>query len=161
MKYLPYAFVGRCPFYFPPINVGIPYAYGKAMDGMDKLSNMHAWCRTKTKNTQNEFNLIFWGLHVLVISKAQKTCVSIFCEMVEIATAPNGLVLHQLLLWLVKTCLRNLSLNARFVVPLPYVLQFVMQELNVFIPNHQACPKFVFIWMLTTITCLLECVVSN
>lgn len=60
--------------------------------------------------------------HPLVISNAQMIRVNIFCKVVEIAIASNELVFHQLLLWLVKAFLRNIGLNGRFFVSLPYVL---------------------------------------
>jgi hypothetical protein len=59
VKYLPSSFNGDVFFILPPIKTGIPDAYGKAMDGMDKIYDGHAWCRTKTTNIQNEFGLTF------------------------------------------------------------------------------------------------------
>jgi hypothetical protein len=50
VKYLPSSFNGDVLFILPPVKTGIPDAYGKAMDGMDKIYDGHAWCRTKTTN---------------------------------------------------------------------------------------------------------------
>lgn len=41
------------------VEVGVPNAYGKTMDGMDKIYDGHALCRTKTTNIQNEYGLTF------------------------------------------------------------------------------------------------------
>ena len=60
VKYLPSSFNGDVIFILPPVKTGIPNAYGTAMDGMDKIYDRHAWCRTKTTNIHNEFGLIFW-----------------------------------------------------------------------------------------------------
>ena len=59
MKYLPSSFNGNVIFILSPVKTGIPYAYDKAMDDMDKIYDVHVWCRTKTTNIQNEFGLTF------------------------------------------------------------------------------------------------------
>ena len=57
VKYLRYSFNGDVIFILAPVKTGIPYAYGKAMDSMDKIYDGHAWCKTNTTNTRNEFGL--------------------------------------------------------------------------------------------------------
>lgn len=101
VKYLPSAFDGDVLFILPPVNTGIPDAYGKAMDGMDKIYDGHAWCRTKTTNIQNEFGLTFRRSSCV----GHLQCPNQSCEYpsrkVESAIVPNGSVLHRLHSWLV------------------------------------------------------------
>ena len=56
---MPFSFNGDVLFILPPVKIGIPYAYGKAMDGMDKIYNGHVWYKTNTTNIHNKFGLIF------------------------------------------------------------------------------------------------------
>lgn len=46
VKCLPHAFNGIIIFILPHVKVGVLDAYEKAMDGMDKIYDGHAWCQT-------------------------------------------------------------------------------------------------------------------
>jgi hypothetical protein len=59
VKYLPSSFDGDILFVLPPVPFGVPSAYGRSMDGMDKMCDGHPWCTTKTTNIQNDFGLTF------------------------------------------------------------------------------------------------------
>ena len=59
VKYLPFS-DGNVLFILPSIKIVILDAYGKAMDGMDKIYNEHAWCSPKIINTKSNFGLTFW-----------------------------------------------------------------------------------------------------
>ena len=59
VKYLPSSFDGDILFVLPPVPLGVPSAYGRSMDGMDKMCDGHPWCTTKTTNIQNDFGLSF------------------------------------------------------------------------------------------------------
>ena len=59
VKYLPSSFDGDILFVLPLVPLGVPSAYGRSMDGMDKMCDGHPWCTTKTTNIQNDFGLSF------------------------------------------------------------------------------------------------------
>ena len=59
VKYLPTTYNGDVIFLLPPLPVGIPFNYGKGMDGMDKHFDGHPWCITKTSNVRNDGGLSF------------------------------------------------------------------------------------------------------
>lgn len=58
----------------------------------------------------------------------------------------NGLISHKIYLWFVKNHLRDQGCNARFVISLSYVLQFVVQGLCIFILNTLKCHAHVSIY---------------
>lgn len=53
--------------------------------------------------------------------QSSSTLVNISCEMVGIAIAPHGSVLHQPRSWLLGSHPNDQGFNVRFVVPLSYV----------------------------------------
>lgn len=53
--------------------MGVPSAYGRSMDDMDKMCDEHPWCTTMTTNIYNNFGCLFRSFLVLVISNAQMT----------------------------------------------------------------------------------------
>ena len=59
LKYLPSSFDGDILFVLPSVSFGVPSAYGRSMDGMDKMCDRYLWCTAKTTNTQNDFGLTF------------------------------------------------------------------------------------------------------
>ncbi len=59
VKYLPTSYNGNIIFLLPPLPAGVPFTYGKGMDGMDKMFDGHAWCVTKTSNIRNDCGLVF------------------------------------------------------------------------------------------------------
>jgi hypothetical protein len=59
VKYMPSSFDGDILFVLPPVPFGVPSAYGRSMDDMDKMCDGHPWCTTKTTNIQNDFGLTF------------------------------------------------------------------------------------------------------
>lgn len=115
-------------FILPHVDTRVLNSYGKSMDGMDKIHDGHARCRTKKTNIRNEFGLIFQrSWYVGYLLWALTHFVRIFHGMVEITIVPNGLELHQLHLQLKRSHLRDLRFNARYVVPLLFVLLVVVQ----------------------------------
>ena len=50
VKYLPFSFNGDILFVLPLVPLGVSSAYGRSMDGMDKMCDGHPWCTTKTTN---------------------------------------------------------------------------------------------------------------
>ena len=59
VKYLPFSFNGDNLFVLFHVPFGVPSAYGRSMDGMDKMCNGHPWCTTKTMKIKNNFGLSF------------------------------------------------------------------------------------------------------
>lgn len=66
--------------------------------------------------------------------------------IMKIVIVQNGWVSQELHWWFVKNHLRDHGCNARFVISLPYVLQFVTQRLCTFILNTLKCHAHVVIY---------------
>lgn len=59
VKYLPSSFDNDVSFVLPPMAMGAPSAYGRFMDGLDKMCNGYPWWTTNTTNIHNNFGFSF------------------------------------------------------------------------------------------------------
>ena len=114
VKYLSSLFDGDILFILPPVPLGVPSAYSRSMDGMDKMCDGHLGVPPKPQISKTTLDCLFNDLLVHVIFNV-RMIIAITCIAMEVCViAPSGQVqLISHLLWMMLPLL-DLLLSVRY-----------------------------------------------